>query len=75
MAPKDEKAQSVHWDNPAGSNEERSSFKKKKKFVYLEKYENTVQEINEDIVSLHKAVVRLWIAIVGLVGALVLTSI
>jgi hypothetical protein len=75
MAPRDEKAQSVHWDNPAGSNEERSSFKKKKKFVYLEKYESTVQEINEDIVSLHKAVVKLWIAIAGLVVALVLTTI
>lgn len=75
MAPRDEKAQSIHWDNPVGSNEERSSFKKKKKFVYLEKYENTVQEINEDIVSLHKAVVRLWIAIAGLVVALVLTAI
>ena len=54
MTPRDEKAQSIHWDNPVGSNEERTSFKKKKKFVYLDKYEDTVGEMREDIVSLEK---------------------
>lgn len=63
MAPRDEKAQSTHWDNPVGSNEERSSFKKKKKFVYLDKYEDTVKELREDIVSLEQRQVKLWIGV------------
>ena len=63
MAPRDEKAQSTHWDNPVGSNEERSSFKKKKKFVYLDKYEDTVKELREDIVSLEQKQVKLWIGV------------
>jgi hypothetical protein len=63
MAPRDEKAQSTHWDNPVGSNEERSSFKKKRKFVYLDKYEDTVKELREDIVSLEQKQVKLWIGV------------
>lgn len=63
MAPRDEKAQSVHWDNPAGSNEERILFKKKRKFVYLDKYEDTVGELREDIVSLKQNQAKLWIGI------------
>ena len=63
MAPRDEKAQSTHWDNPVGSNEERSSFKKKKKFVYLDKHEDTVKELREDIVSLEQRQVKLWIGV------------
>jgi hypothetical protein len=63
MAPRDEKAQSVHWDNPAGSNEERTSFKKKRKFVYLDKYEDTVGELKGDIVSLKQKQAKLWIGI------------
>jgi hypothetical protein len=63
MAPRDEKAQSIHWDNPVGSNEERTSFKKKKKFVYLDKYEDTVGELRGDIVSLKQRQAKLWIGI------------
>ena len=63
MTPRDEKAQSIHWDNPVGSNEERSSFKKKRKFVYLDKYEDTVEELRGDIVSLKHKQVKLWIGI------------
>ena len=71
-----EKAQSVHWDNPnKGLNKEKTSFKEKKKYVYLDKYNVTISEIDEDIVSLQKSIVRLWVAVVGLVGILLLTSI
>lgn len=63
MAPRDEKAQSTHWDNPVGSNEERTSFKKKKKFVYLDKYEDTVEKLRGDIVSLEQKQAKLWIGI------------
>lgn len=63
MTPRDEKAQSIHWDNPVDSNEERTSFKKKKKFVYLDKYEDTVGELRGDIVSLKQRQAKLWIGI------------
>ena len=74
MTPRDEKAQSIHWDNPVGSNEERSSFKKKRKFVYLDKYEDTVGEMREDIVSLEKRQAELWIGL-GIVGILLFMKI
>lgn len=75
MAPRDEKAQSVHWDNPSKDfNEERSSFRKKKKFVYLDKYEDTVREMREDIVSLQNNQIKLWIG-VGVLSAIIFMKI
>lgn len=59
-----EKAQSVTWDKqPTGLDEERASFKKKKKYVYLDKYEDTVRELREDIVFLRNQQIKLWIGI------------
>jgi hypothetical protein len=64
MKPIEEKAQSVTWSNPNKDLfEERASFKKKKKYVYLDKYEDTVRELREDIMFLKSQQIKLWIGI------------
>jgi glycine betaine/choline ABC-type transport system substrate-binding protein len=64
MAPQDEK-QKASWSNPdLGFNEEKSSFKKKRKYVYLEKYEETTDSLRKDIASLNKITTMLAWAIV-----------
>lgn len=64
MAIIEEKEEYIHWDKPSKySNDERSSFKKKKKYVYLDKYEDTVRELREDIVFLKNQQIKLWIGI------------
>ena len=65
MAPQDEK-QKASWSNPdLGFNEEKSSFKKKRKYVYLEKYEETADSLRKDIASLkHVTTMVAWAIVV-----------
>jgi hypothetical protein len=64
MTPVNEKAQTISWSNPNKVlNDENSSFKKKKKFVYLDKYEDTIKDLKKDIVSLKHKQVKLWVGI------------
>ena len=57
-------------------NEEKSSFKKKRKYVYLEKYEETVDTLRKDLVSLKKITTMLaWsIVVVSIILGLTLSS-
>lgn len=75
MRPVNEKAESVTWSNPNKDQfDERTSFKKKRKYVYLDKYEDTVRELREDIVSLQNQKIKLWI-VVGITNIVLLIKI
>jgi hypothetical protein len=66
------KKEEAKWTNTdLGFNEEKSSFKKKRKYVYLEKYEETITDLRKDIVSLkktNKVVITLLIITIALLG-------
>jgi hypothetical protein len=66
------KKEEAKWTNTdLGFNEEKSSFKKKRKYVYLEKYEETVDTLRKDIVSLkktNKVVITLLVITIALLG-------
>jgi hypothetical protein len=66
------KKEEAKWTNTdLGFNEEKSSFKKKRKFVYLEKYEETITDLRKDIVSLkktNKVVITLLVITIALLG-------
>ena len=71
MAPQDEKQRASWTNSELGFNEEKSSFKKKRKYVYLEKYEETVTDLRKDIVSLkkvNKVVITLLVFTIALLG-------
>jgi hypothetical protein len=66
------KKEEAKWTNTdLGFNEEKSSFKKKRKYVYLEKYEETITYLRKDIVSLkktNKVVITLLVITIALLG-------
>jgi hypothetical protein len=66
------KKEEAKWTNTdLGFNEEKSSFKKKRKYVYLEKYEETITDLRKDIVSLkkvNKVVITLLVFTIALLG-------
>ena len=68
------KKEEANWKNiDLAFNEEKNSFKKKRKYVYLEKYEETVDTLRKDLVSLKKITTMLAWSIVVVTIILALT--
>jgi len=70
------KKEEASWKNiDLAFNEEKSSFKKKRKYVYLEKYEETVDTLRKDLVSLKKITTMLaWgIVVVSIILGLIIS--
>ena len=71
------KKEEAKWTNTdLGFNEEKSSFKKKRKYVYLEKYEETADSLRKDIASLNKiTTVLAWaIAVVSIILGVIISG-
>lgn len=77
MAPQDEKQKASWTNSELGFNEEKSSFKKKRKYVYLEKYEETADSLRKDIASLNKiTTVLAWaIAVVSIILGVIISGV